>query len=981
MRAYAGIFIIFCILFLVGTVGAIDASVINPPSKDWVIANGVDQSTITVNVQNNTGSIDRATVTFTVNNSVFGTMSPVTVTTGSSGLATSTFTVNKKSGTAIITATISYNDGAPVSVIKTVPQKIDHDSPYYDISISPPIFTYSAQGTVASQVPFKVAIYDKWGNPIDNRNPLYAHNIGLHVSSALIPDDCYFVGYGQDIFLPLDSNGTLSVNVKLTTKSGTNKILMDNFEGKIPLQIAWITAMAADMPYSMTGRILPAGELPANNIDKFTIDYYIYDKYANPIGNRSILINTNITGETTQTEHFSDTNGLIRFYYGPKMSILTANITAIAKDNASVNWNLIAKFVNSGPKNMVLAATPMTMGSRDVAPTQKSFVTATVIDTFGNPVPGQVVTFSLGSVNIGSYNQTNPPSLSPASATTDNFGNALVYFYPGSFAFNRTDPGYDSHATGSADITATWATTSLTVTRTVSVTWKNYPYLSVEASASKSNLNMNETVDITIDVTGNGYAMGGGPITAVLDQDTSANFYNGHGGADFAKTINAANAFVDTCVQGQDYVGVTTYSDTTDQIQLAPTASLDLVKIKLGNLTKGSNAQLFNASISHAINNMTETQAVRPQDIVRAVIVLVDQGGTTLSVPEITALQTHAASTTPFTYLFVVFYDDAGGGTKCNGAAYDTAVAIPNGPNQFRCIGTEADLIAAYRNFSETLHTRAGVNAVLTLNFQNVEVNGNITPGNNVSVYVPVPDPALTGGFANLVTPSPPRDSVFGRTRIMWQNASYSVINQSNEWNTGNSPFGVLHQPNQLYFPIGTMEIGNRWNTTYRLRMVNETGLINLFNCSMSASSLSFDDGYGIIQPPLCLPNLYITVTPNTTPLGLQSGTLSVTNLVPKSGNFTDSVPMQWNLNYTGFDTVTETYWYSFRTQPFVAFGGTPGIGNGTYTHSTLLDVTKFPPGEYRIKVIASVPGIPPAEDSGAFTKLVEGGTVSIWLK
>jgi len=71
MRAYAGIFIIFSILFLVGTVGAIDASVINPPSKDWVIANGVDQSTLTVNVQNTLGPINGATVTFTVNNSIY----------------------------------------------------------------------------------------------------------------------------------------------------------------------------------------------------------------------------------------------------------------------------------------------------------------------------------------------------------------------------------------------------------------------------------------------------------------------------------------------------------------------------------------------------------------------------------------------------------------------------------------------------------------------------------------------------------------------------------------------------------------------------------------------------------------------------------------------------------------------------------------------------------------------------------------------
>ena len=108
---------------------------------------------------------------------------------------------------------------------------------------------------------------------------------------------------------------------------------MDPFEGKISSQIAWIKAMADSVPYSMTGTISNGGILPANNVAKFTLDYYLYDKYANPIGNRSIWINTNLSGETLPTQHFSDTSGLIRFYYGPKISILTANITAIANDN------------------------------------------------------------------------------------------------------------------------------------------------------------------------------------------------------------------------------------------------------------------------------------------------------------------------------------------------------------------------------------------------------------------------------------------------------------------------------------------------------------------------------------------------------------------------------------------------------------------------------------------------------------------------
>ena len=53
----------------------------------------------------------------------------------------------------------------------TITQNIDHDSPFYDFTISPPLFTYPDKELLQHQYPFKVSILDKWGNPIDNRNP------------------------------------------------------------------------------------------------------------------------------------------------------------------------------------------------------------------------------------------------------------------------------------------------------------------------------------------------------------------------------------------------------------------------------------------------------------------------------------------------------------------------------------------------------------------------------------------------------------------------------------------------------------------------------------------------------------------------------------------------------------------------------------------------------------------------------------------
>ncbi len=261
MRPNAGILIIISLLLLVGTVEALQPDSITFSSNpEWVIANGIDQSAITVTIKNQSQDLVLSSSNVTFAPDSLGTMHPTNVITNSNGEATSNFKVKTKSGNATITVVVT--NGTDSNTF-TIYQNIDHDSPFYDFTISPPLFTYPAEGTVGTNVSFNVSILDKWGNPIDNSNPSFTHNVGLHASSALSPTEPYFVGSfpgsgSQDILLPL-ANGTLSVNVQLTTKSGYNKILMDPFEGKISTQIAWITAVADGTPYSISGSISDDG--------------------------------------------------------------------------------------------------------------------------------------------------------------------------------------------------------------------------------------------------------------------------------------------------------------------------------------------------------------------------------------------------------------------------------------------------------------------------------------------------------------------------------------------------------------------------------------------------------------------------------------------------------------------------------------------------------------------------------------------------
>ena len=273
------------------------------------------------------------------------------------------------------------------------------------------------------------------------------------------------------------------------------------------------------------------------------------------------MMNTNLSGETTPILHSTDSNRAYQIDYGPKISPLTANITAIAKDNASLTKNLYAQFVSSGiPTNLLLVVTPETMASRDTDPltTREARVVGTIIDDWGNPVSGQDITFTISDIITAPYNSTADPSFESGftiltkTATTDSNGNAIITFYPGSFV-TAGQSGYSDTATGSAVISAT---TSNGLSKLVTATWKNYPYISVQASVVPQSIQVNDTIDITIETVGNGYKMMyQGPTVTVLDMDVAAGMkildQNGLTRLDNAKT--ATQQFVNEIMTGMIY--------------------------------------------------------------------------------------------------------------------------------------------------------------------------------------------------------------------------------------------------------------------------------------------------------------------------------------------------------------------------------------------------------------------------------------------
>ena len=914
-----GFLIIFALFFLIGMAAANlpDGSTISA-SDDWVVANGADETTITVTAINATYGIEKnANVQFTIDNQKYGSIIPSMNKTDDSGIAQSTFRVNKTSGCANITARIISADGYTVTRYITV--NIDHDNPYFVYFDHPPI------GTVATDVPFDISLTDKWGNRIDYRRGSHIINLQVHGPA---PDDCGFRvdnTSNHKISRILDSNGETSLILRLTTKMGPNIILMDHFGG-IPDTLEWVDAEATDMPYSITGSISDGGVLPVGN-KAFTIDYVLHDLYGNPVKNSSVWVNSSESGPGEQKLLTSNSLGQIRLTYGPKANVKTITLTATSVNNSSVTKILLAQFTTAQASNMVLAITPQSMASREIPTSQPAQVVGKVTDIYGNPVGGQEVAFQISDVQTSPFVATGAPSFNSASvvstinATTNSDGNAIVSFYPGSFTIQQNDPYFSDKASGSCWVTATWNSYSAPP---VKMEWKNFPYLSIVVNATPQAVQVNDTIDVAIQVRGDGYMMGTRPVTVMLDMDASSSLNSGSRGPD-AKA--SSKKFVDNLTPSLDQVGLVSYGDDDNEV-FHSNASYNFFNVKgaIDNLTlkggvSGNSAITVKQSVDEAVYRIMHNPTLHAQEV-RAIIVLGDSAYDSGELPALVkeTWGSDGNEIRVFTIMFLSSNNGCGSGTDSKLIRMKDLAAQAGG--KYYCGSDKNAIDDAYADIAGILKSLAGVNATMDLSFDNVEVNSTPVIGGQVFTYVP-------------------------ETKTIWPNSTITYKNQSDEWK---APDYLLH------FNIGTIHINEIWEAQYRLR-VDHIGLIKLFDDS---STLTFNNGTETIH----LPDIYITSGPSNSSIGLNAGTLDVSNLIiTNSGSITDFIPVTWKLKYTGFASVKETMWYSHNNGPWIQFSSNPDIDAGDYVHNAQLDVRKLPPGGYRIKIHAFGPDAPDDEE------------------
>ncbi len=602
-------------------------------TKDWLVANGTDRCTYIVRVLNQSIPISNLDVQFTVLDQDMGFFTPQNTRTNSDGIAESQFIVKHKSGDAPLVAKVTYSiDGVPGSIENSTIQKIDHDTPYRISS-----YNLVDEKTVGTTTTIQIGISDRWNNPVDNRRLVETVYFEVGSPSSMTTNDPNSIPakfwnqaggeYVTSIYVPVDAAGIASAALRLDTRPGANIVYVKPNNMAIPARYFTIQGVADGEPHGLIQSIDPPTlEVPAHMDYLFTITYTMTDQWGNGLANHAILWNTSRPNENEiiYTNHL----GWAKRTYGPSGYQGAVDISAKPEENQSIVRTATLHFINTTAVDMVLTANPQTMPSGDVPVSSPISVIAKVVDIMGNPVKNMPVDFSI--IHSASYPvaQTKTPSFHSTDSVdaiqelTDTGGQAIVQFYPGHFETNSSKlyPEYDEQASASCTVRATWMNeTGTSIVRDIALTWKNYPWISVKTSASPLQVPVNETVDVMVQIIGDGWALQPKPIDVILVIDVSGSMGGTNYGTRMQPAMNAAKDFVGSMNASKDRIGLVSFSSSANLVRglTNDTASLNSSIDALNPVGATNLREAYYVAISHLKENGRD-------NAVKAVVAMTD---------------------------------------------------------------------------------------------------------------------------------------------------------------------------------------------------------------------------------------------------------------------------------------------------------------------------------------------------------------------
>ncbi|WP_342679811.1 Ig-like domain-containing protein [Methanofollis sp. UBA420] len=1003
------------VLMLCSASAAADTQISLNTDKDWLVAGSGGTSTVTVTA---TG----ATTVVLSCDPAMGTVTPSTLDFTAGGLKTATFTVGEKSGDATITGKTLNATGAVVAE-NTVVQKVDHAAPY-KLALT----DYRSEATVGSEVPIVLALVDYYGNRIDNRwesaTGRDAESVTFSVGSP--GDSAVFLVNGSvtgdTAVCPVDGDGNVTVTLRLGRKAGEN-IVFVNLPSPISDTYFTFYGLSDAPPASITCAVSPDGTpfpwVYADGKSTFTITCTLMDADGNPSVNRSVHVSTSLPGEEKTLR--SNNDGLVMFTYGPKDKIGKVTITATSADNSSVTCSQTVEFTSTDPVDMILTASPQTMPSRDVKDDMTAEIRAKVVDVKGNPVKGQTVTFSLSNIDTEGYTATAPPELVETSAVTKYNESAIVHFRPGAFVQDRKNK---TSATGTCKVIARWGDDVEDLT----LTWKNYPYLSVSTAVDNETVTVNQTVNVTVCLRGDGYALQPDPINVILAIDRSGSMLEDD--PDRMHSVReAAKKFVDRMTT-KDKVGLVTFGRNTGSwyrinkpgessfdnpdryidnayhtpkryldyatVDLLLTDALPSVKTELDNIVPDSGTPM-RAGLYKSIKELTDSGSSNPDpDAIKAIIVLSDGDYNWYGDPlargdaggywgkkrvwdgEHWHYEDVWVSDDPedFGDLTQKYYRF----TDLSDEEQDLSVYAKNHNIKIYSIGY-ADTISAdgkktLKKLAESTGGKyydgsaANIGAIYTAIAGELKTEAGVNTKMDISFKDVEVNNEIIDGDAVFTYLHIPGKSTYIDTWIDNTTPPY-VPPHNPSYPYTEDQTTDWNDDHNLHFNIGTIHLNQTWTATYTLTVLRD-GNINIFG---QGSTISFDNG----TETLDLPRTFITALPGLNNTGINASYLWVGEPSRvESGPITDFLRMKWNLNYTGNQTATQKLFYSIdgkKTWILFEKMDPEKRTHGLKQEVAVLDVRDRPAAQYWIRVRATAPDAPPAGNETSVSFFIGNAT------
>ena len=974
--------VIGLVLLAAPVAGQIPDAVAVSTDTEWLTAGSGETAAITVNVTNGTpaAGVRGVRVELSVDGAD-GSITPARVVTGADGKATARFSPGTKSGTARITATVL---GLDEPLNDSVEQRIDHAAPYRLAGL-----WYDPEVNVSETTDIVLRMEDRYGNPVDSRR--VAENVTFMVGSPA--GGAKFVGSGSDkATVGVDGTGNATARLRVDTVAGENIVYIQPPASAGSGRYITITAAGGE-PAGIYQTVSPDAEplhypeLPLGG--EFTITYALYDGYGNPAGDRKIKVDIRpISGSLLAGDLVVKTNsqGKAQIIYRSLDRAGVAEIVATAVDNNSVSCTKKVGFYSSTPVEMLITAVPGTIASRDVKEDIVSVIRAKVIDSKGNGVRNETVSFKITDVDNKTFPMSRVPEISngtlnstkdgtPIVATTDEEGIATINFHPGAFTKDH------DMATGNVTIQATWQDNNADTT----VEFRNYPYLSINVTVDPEVVKVDDSVTVTIQLIGDGYALQKRPIDVVLCTDRSGSMLFDN--PDRMHSVReAAKEFVDSMSE-RDMVGLVTFGRNTGPnnqidvpgecsffypenyinniyntpkryldyatVDLSLTTTLSLVKTELDNIVPDYGTPM-RAGLYKSIKELSGSGSSTPNpDAIKAVIVLSDGDYNWYGDPLARENGYSPSQDGPTAYGdldpdYYIFTDLSTAEQNLSVYAMNNNITIysigyadtisDDGKDTLRILaestggkyydGNAANIEAIYTEIAGELKTAAGVNTTMNLVFGTVRVNS--TPTSDVFEYEH-------------------RDPVSTRMIKYWTD------NKTIIWGPECKNQGTDWQGDKiLSFDVGDIYLDQTWETTFRLRVLKE-GNIDIFG---DGSVIRFNGTEG--ESEVGLPHTFITARLNLTETDMSAAQIwlewqSVDIPEDKPGVLIPS----WDLSYTGNRSVTQKILYQFSPDDIFWSGWheadtkhhPAGTNiNGTYSSSIPLQENG---GYYKVRVRA----------------------------